>query len=244
MIRTRPGRGLAFAVFALAVQACAGDGPPSASRVVEKYMRAIGGRDAAERFPARHLTAEMSIPATGTTVSMEVWTKPVSRILARTETNGTKITTGFDGTTAWAITPLTGARILDRATIGKSFDDLNFGTVVDFARAYPTMETLGERTVDGHACWNVRMVSKDGFEVRNCFDKDSGLLVSTVVPGTEGAADMVMSDYRDFDGLRMPTRLTTTVNGQRTVTTIRSISHAPIADSVFAPPAEVRALMH
>jgi len=249
MIRRRSGRTLALAALAAAVQGCAGAdrGPPAASKVVDRYVEAIGGREATRRFPARHVVAEMSVPATGTTMQMEVWTSSgPDRMLTRTVTNGMLITSGFDGTTAWAIADGR-PRILPREAYEQAIGKGNLDTNVDFAKAYPTMETLGERTVDGHACWNVRMVSAAGAEVRNCFAKDSGLLVGTVVPAKNAradsvAAEVVMSGYRDFDGLRLPTRMTTTVGGERMITTIKSVSHAPIADSMFALPPAVRAL--
>jgi len=249
MIRTRSGRALACAVLAAALQACsgAGSGPPPASQIVEKYVSALGGRAAAERHASRHVTAEMTMPATGTTVEMEIWTARPQRVrmLSRSVTNGVTIASGYDGTTAWAIAG-DQPRILDRATFEQALGNARFDTPVDFAKTYPTMQTLGERTVEGRACWNVRMVSADSTEVQNCFDKESGLLVGTVVPKQGGGvlADVVLGDYKDFDGLRMPTHMTTTVNGQRMVTTLKSVSHAPIPDSVFALPAQVRALVH
>ncbi|HVG45224.1 MAG TPA: hypothetical protein VM890_10855, partial [Longimicrobium sp.] len=215
--------------------------------IVEKYVDAIGGRAAAERYASRHVTAEMTMPATGTTVEMEIWTARPQRVrmVSRSLTNGMTIASGYDGATAWAIA---GDRpqLLDRATFEEALGNARFDTNVDLAKTYPTMETLGERTVDGHACWNVRMVSADSTEVHNCFDKESGLLVGTVVPKQGGGvlADVVLGGYRDFDGLRMPTHMTTTVNGQRMVTTLKSVSHAPIPDSVFALPPPVRALVH
>jgi hypothetical protein len=249
MIGTRSGRTLAFAALAAAVQSCGGaeSGPPPASEVVRRYEAAIGGRAAGERFPSRHLTAEMSIPAQGRKVEMEVWTLRPNRVLARTVTNEVSITSGFDGTTAWAIAG-DEPRILDRATFEQALGNASFDTPLDFAKAYPTMETAGERTIAGRACWNVRMVSTTGAEVFHCFDKDSGLLVGTIVPnrGAPAGSDsthVVVGEYRDFDGLRMPTRMTATVGGQRMITTIKSVSHAPIADSMFALPASVRALL-
>jgi hypothetical protein len=249
MIRTRSGRTLALAALAAAAQACggAGSGPPPASEVVRRYEEAIGGRAAGERFPSRHLTAEMSIPAQGTRMEMEVWTLHPDRVLARTVTNGTTITSGFDGTIAWAIAG-DEPRILDRATFEQALGNAAFDTPADFAKAFPTMETVGERTIDGRACWNVRMVSAAGDEVRNCFDKESGLLVGTAFPARNAPAgsdstEVVVGGYREFDGLRLPTRMTTTVGGQRMITIIKSVSHAPIADSVFALPASVRAML-
>jgi len=250
MIRTRYGRSLGLAALALAVQAgaAAAQQLPPAAEVVEKYVQAIGGHAAAARFTARHVTAEMSMPAMGMTMTMETWTARPNRAFSKMEMSGMAITSGFDGTTAWVNSPMSGPKILDGPEFKQAFDNANFDNNVDFARVFPTMETIGERTVDGHACWNVRMVSANGTEVQNCFDKETGLLVGSISHQHsqmgEVTADIVMSDYKEFDGLKLPTRMTMTMGPQQVVTTIKSVSHAPVADSIFALPPEIKALQH
>jgi hypothetical protein len=253
MIHRRSAYALALGVLVAIVQACSGadHGPPSASRVVDRYMEAVGGKGAAARFPTRHIVAEMTMPgtatATGMRMNVEVWTAPPNRMLSRTFTGGMSILSGFDGTTAWAIADGQ-PRILDRSTYAEALGKVGLERSVDLAKAFPIMETLGERTIDGHDCWNVRMENAEGFAVENCFDKDSGLLVGSVVPGGNArqgdSTRVVMSEYRDFDGLQLPTRITATIGGQSMVTLLKSVSHAPIPDSVFALPPSVRALLH
>jgi hypothetical protein len=248
MIRTRTGRTLGLAALALAVQAgaAAAQQLPPAAEVVEKYVQAIGGRATAERFSARHVTAEMSMPAMGMTMTMQSWIARPNRTFSRMEMSGMAITSGFDGTTAWVNSPMSGPKILDGPELRQALDNANFDNNVDFAKVFPTMETVGERTVAGRACWNVKMVSANGTEVHTCFDKETGLLVGTVskqhTQMGEITADIVMSDYKEFDGLKLPTRMTMTMGPQQVVTTIKSVSHAPIADSVFALPPEIKAL--
>jgi len=211
-------------------------------------VQAIGGRSTAERFSTRHVTAEMSMPAMGMTMTMESWTARPNRSFSKMEMSGMAITSGFDGTTAWVNSPMSGPKILDGDEFKQAIDNANFDNNVDFTKVFPTMETVGERTVDGHACWNVRMVSANGTEVQNCFDKESGLLVGSIAHQHtqmgEMTADIVMSDYKDFDGLKLPTRMTMTMGPQQVVTTIKSVSHAPVADSIFALPPEIKALQH
>lgn len=250
-IRMRSGRPLGLAALALAVQAgaAAAQQPlPPASEVVDRYVQAIGGRAAAERLSARHVVAEMSMPAMGMTMQMETWTARPNRSFSRMEMSGMSITSGFDGTTAWVNSPMSGPKILDGPEFKQAIDNANFDNNVDFAKVFPTMETVGERTVEGHPCWNVRMVSTNGTEVQNCFDKESGLLVGTIshqhTQMGDMTADIVVGDYKEFDGLKLPTRMQMTMGPQQVVTTIKSVSHAPVADSIFALPPEVRALQH
>ena len=250
MIRNRIGRSLGLAAVALAVQAgaAAAQQLPPASQLVEKYVQAIGGRAAAERLAARHVVAEMSMPAMGMTMQMETWTARPNRMLTKMEMSGMSITSGYDGTVAWMNSPMSGPKILDGPELRQAVDNANFDNTVDFTKVFPTMETVGERTVDGHSCWNVRMVSAAGTEVQNCFDKESGLLVGSISHQHTQMGDVtieaVIGDYKDFDGLKLATRMQMTMGPQQVVTTIKSVSHAPVADSIFALPPEIKALQH
>jgi hypothetical protein len=248
MILTRTGRSLGLAALALAVQAAAAAAQqlPPASQIVEKYVQAIGGRATAERFATRHVVAEMSMPAMGMTMQMETWTARPNRQLTKMEMSGMSITSGYDGTVAWMNSPMSGPKILDGAELKQTMDNANFDINVDFAKVFPTMETVGERTVAGRPCWNVRMVSANGTEVQSCFDKESGLLVGSIsrqhTQMGEVVIDAVIGEYKDFDGLKLATRMQMTIGPQQMVTTVKSVSHAPIADSVFALPPEIKAL--
>jgi hypothetical protein len=248
MIRTRFARSLGLAALALATQAgaAAAQQLPPATQLVEKYIEAIGGRATASRFASRHVTAEMSMPAMGMTMTMETWTSRPNRMLSKVGMSGMTMASGFDGTVAWANSPMTGAKILDGAEFRQASDLANFDNNVDFTKVFPTMETIGERTVDGKACWNVRMVSANGTEVQNCFEQETGLLVGSIAKQIsamgEVTADVVIGDYREFDGLKMPTRMSVTFPQGQIITTIKSVSHAPVADSIFALPPEIKAL--
>jgi len=251
MTRTRFGRALGLSALALAVHAgpAAAQQLPPAAEVVEKYVQAIGVHDLAARFQTRHVQAEMSMPAMGMTMTMESWSARPNRAFSKIDMAGMMtVTSGYDGTVAWVNSPMSGPKILDGPEFKTALDNANFDNNVDFAKVFPTMETVGERTVDGKACWNVRMVSANGTEVQNCFDKQSGLLIGSIAKQHtqmgEVTADVVMSDYRDFDGLKLPTRTVVQMGPQQMVTTIKSVTHEPIADSVFALPPEIRALRH
>ena len=230
MIRNRIGRSLGLAAVALAVQAgaAAAQQLPPASQLVEKYVQAIGGRAAAERLAARHVVAEMSMPAMGMTMQMETWTARPNRMLTKMEMSGMSITSGYDGTVAWMNSPMSGPKILDGPELRQAVDNANFDNNVDFTKVFPTMETVGERTVDGHSCWNVRMESISHQHTQM----------------GEMTIEAVIGDYKDFDGLKLATRMQMTMGPQQVVTTIKSVSHAPVADSIFALPPEIKALQH
>lgn len=249
MLRTSFGRALGAAAFVLTAAApAAAQQLPPAAQIVAKYVDAIGGRAAWSQHTARHVVAEMSMPAMGMTMNMEMFFARPNKMLTRMNMNGMAMTGGYDGQVAWSNNPMQGPRILTGPELRQVTETADFDASVDLPRLFPTMETIGERTVNGRACWNVRMVSAGGTETKNCFDKETGLLIGSQSKQTtqmgQMDADVTFEDYRDFGGVKMPTKTTMSVAGQQMVTTIKSVSFEAIPDATFALPAEVRALPH
>jgi Domain of unknown function (DUF4412) len=246
---TRPlTRAAAFAALALAFAApLAAQELPTAKTVLDRYVEAVGGRGLIGRFQTRHSVMEMSMPAMGMTMSMETFNARPNRMLVKMEMPGLgAMTSGYDGQVAWSNNPMQGPRIIEGEELKQTLQSADFDASLDYARSYSTMETVGRGEVGGRPCWRVKMVHTSGVEVINCFDVENGLLVGATATQVSnmGAvqAEMTFSDYKDFDGFKMPTRMTTRAMGQEMVMTIKSVSHEPLDPSVFALPAEIRAL--
>jgi hypothetical protein len=249
-MRNSFGRPLALAasLLVLAGSRAQAQQLPPAAQVVDRYLTAIGGREALARLSSRHVSGEMSMPTMGMTLQLEMYTARPGKMFTRLDMGGMVITSGVADSVAWANSPMTGPKILAGAELTQALLNADFDNRFDFTKLFTTMENTGPRTVAGRACWNLRMVSTSGVEVQNCFDQETGLLIgSTAKQQTEMGeveASFVMEDYRDFDGVKMPAKTTMTLGPQTLVTTIKTVSHAAIPDSIFALPAEIRALRH
>lgn len=247
MNRIRTARFLALAGLAVAAHAAdlRAQQLPPAHQVVDRYVQAIGGRAALARLNSRHMVGETS--AAGETIQFESFNARPQKMVLVMKMNGGTITTGYDGQTAWQRSSNGGPRLVtERMELRQILDNAQFDRNLDPAVSSATMTTVGERTVEGRACWEVKTVSPHGVEATSCFDKETGLLIGR--RSREGSeigeidVDAVISGYRDFDGVKMPTRIVTTLMGQQMVTTFTSVSHAPIHASKFDLPAEIRAL--
>jgi hypothetical protein len=245
MNRNRIGQTLALAALVAAAHtgtARAQQLPP-ARQIVDRYVAAIGGRAAVARLASQHMVAEMQGP--GMTAQVESFTARPNRMLVVMNINGATITTGYDGQVAWQVSPTGPRRVVEGAELRQLLDNAQFDRNLDPAAASTSMTTVGERTVEGRACWEVKIVRARGVESTHCYDKETGLLIGT--RSKEGSqmgeieVDAVILDYRDYGGVKLPTRIVTTVMGQQMVTTFKSISHEPIPASRFEPPAAVRA---
>ncbi|HEX2204852.1 MAG TPA: hypothetical protein VHG91_16200 [Longimicrobium sp.] len=242
----RRSAGLAALALFAALPASAQELPP-AKQIVDRYVEAIGGRAALAKLNTRHSVVEMSMPAMGMSMTVEMFQARPNKMFSRMEMQGMSFTSGYDGQVAWSNNPMQGPRLLEGAEMAQTLQQADFDASMDYAKSFPTMETVGRREVAGRPCWNVRMVHTSGIEMHNCYDVDSGLLIGAsakqVSAMGEVEANLVFSDYQVFDGVRMATKTTTSMMGQEMTATLKSVTHGPVDPAVFELPAEIKALV-
>jgi hypothetical protein len=220
---------------------------PSAQQVVSRYTAAIGGDAAIERVQHRHMRAEMTMVSAGMTMSMEIWQSRPDRILMVMEIPGIgQMRQGHDGETAWSSNYIQGPRILQGEEAQQQLRQADFDANLRFDHVFPTMEMVGRAELQGRPCDQVRMVAEDGDETVACFDLESGLLLGlTSMTRTERGRDesrVEFHDYRDFGGLRVPTRTVVTVGNEEMVMTVLEMDTDQIPASMYRLPPEVAAL--
>ncbi|HEU0052969.1 MAG TPA: hypothetical protein VFQ39_07315 [Longimicrobium sp.] len=243
-VRTAVPAALALALALPAARAAAQATPqlPEAREVLERYIEAVGGRTAMLRHDARRTEAEMSMPAAGLTMTMEILNARPDKMFTRVRIPmAGELTGGYDGTTAWQVHPMTGAQALTGAELRKTQRQADFDAQANYRKWFSSMETVGRGESGGRPCWQVKIATVDGQEITNCYDVETGLLLSAT--GTEMGAEAVIlyEDYRDFGGVKYPTKVTTSAGGQQLVLTVKSVTYDAIPASAFAVPDAVKA---
>lgn len=231
----------------LQVRPLAAQSLPAADGIVRRYVEAMGG---AELRDKQGMVTEgtFSLPAMGTSGPMTVsQARPNQLVLRMTLPGIGEMRSGFDGTVGWSLNPLEGPRVLSGAELEQVRDDADFRATLRDASLIESMETVERKEVDGKACYRVRIVWTSGRETYDCYAVDSGLLLSTdlrteTVMGTVDAT-VLFSDYKEFDGIRLPTRTVQKVMGQEFVMTVNSVRFEKIDPAVFELPAEIKALV-
>jgi zinc protease len=228
-----------FAALAVAMFAApAAAQLPPAQQVLDRYAEAIGGREKAMSFQSRRLVYQVS--SGGMTIDMEAVQRRPNLGTAVMRTGMGEIRSGFDGQVAWVISPM-GPQILEGAQAEEVRIRSAFDADVLFD-AYDTIETTERAEYGGKACWKVRMVSGAGMESSRCFDVETGLLVALETTQNGMPVTAVYDEYREFDGLKYPSRFTSSAMGQEAVTTLVSVDHSNVPASEFALPDAVKAL--
>ena len=244
------GRTLAVATLALGFSAggaAAQQALPPAKQIVDRYVEAIGGREAMTRHAYRHMVAEMAMPANGMTMTMEMkFARPNKFAMKMSMPGMGSMTGGFDGQVGWSVNPMSGPQLLSGKELAQLRRTADMDANMDLAKMFPTLETVERSTAQGRPCHRVRMVSVDADTAFACFDVETGLISTMESKQTSQMGEMKtvarFEDYRDFGGIKMPARTVTSMMGQEMTLTVKSVTTTPIPDTEFQAPPEVRAL--
>jgi zinc protease len=221
---------------------------PEASAIIARYQEAIGGKDALARHSSMQATGELSMPAQGITASLELVSARPNRTAMRVSIAGLgDIRSGFTGEHAWSLNPMEGPRLLQGAEKEEAMEQGGFDASLRLASHIQSAETVERTTMGGRPCIKVRLTWASGRTTYDCYSEETGLLVgsSATRQSSMGTVEAVSlyDDYRDFGGVRMPSRITVQTVGMEQVITYREVTFDAVPDSAFEVPAEVRGLI-
>jgi hypothetical protein len=243
-------RRAAFPILAAAMAAApaAAQTPPPAEQLVQRYVEAIGGRDAVLGHRTSRTRGTIDVPAAGIQGRLEVVAGAPNRTASVVDLPGLGVMrSGFDGQVWWAADPIMGARLLQGAELDMVRDQANVLLAVRDPSVVREMRTVERTEIGGEPCWKVRMVLASGREMYDCYHVETGLVVGQVATQTSpmGAMEVTtrIGDYREVQGVRIPFRMVQEMMGMEQIITVTSVEFDAVADAEFDPPAEIHALM-
>lgn len=223
-------------------------GVPSASNIIARYVKAIGGKKAILSHSSRYMKGKFEIPAQGFSAELEIFAAKPNKRLSRVTIKGMgEMVNGFDGKVGWSMNPRSGATILEGKALRQRMHDADFYAPLHEASNFKSMENLGVSDFDGKRCYKLKLVTSSGLEYFEFYDIQTGLLVgmSADVESPMGPVPTTIfyDQYKRFDGVLTPTRIRQKLMGRDQVVTISSIEYDGVKDSVFALPDKVKALL-
>lgn len=247
MLRAGPRRLAIAAALVLAPAVLSAQELPAAAVVMAKYNEAIGGEAAFAKLPGMHSTGTYAIPGMGLTGELEVFTARPNLNLVRINVPGMgEIKQGYDGETAWSTNPMQGPRIITGDELKQITDEAHFDSAIRKLDKFQSAETVEQTEMGGQACYKVRLVWPSGRESFECYSVATGLIVgSTAKAESEMGvveATTLVQEYKQFEGITVPTRTIIQVMGMEQVLTIDSIEFVAPPASTFELPAEIKAL--
>ena len=221
---------------------------PAAKDLVARHVTAIGGRDAILKHTSVRLEGDFEVPAAGLEGTLLVVQTRDGRSAMKINVPGMgELAGGYDGTTGWSMNPMQGPRVLEGAELTQMKEDAGFQAMLRESPAIASMVTVERAALGGVTCYKVKVTYTSGRVVHDCYAEDTGLLAGTIATQETpmGAVDVatLMSDWKEFGGLRIATRLRQQAMGQEQVMVINDVRFDDPADAaVFALPPAVKAI--
>jgi photosynthetic reaction center cytochrome c subunit len=213
---------------------------PSADKIIEKYLQAMGGADAVARISTRLQKGTLTV---GTAqFPVEVLTKrPANRITTVRFPNGESVT-GFNAQAGWLSTPGHGFHEMSSAEVDASHMDAHPQFAIDPRQTFRELRVQQQEKIDGRPTYVVSGIREKSPPVQLYFDQESGLLIRLLryvdTPLGLNPTQIDYADYRQEGGVRTPFRWTVARPGGRfTIQIDQMQQNVPINDEKFAKPA-------
>lgn len=215
--------------------------------VLERYNKAVDPQGRIPSIEGIKTTVTMEMPAMGMSMTINSAARRPNQIIVDSEVPGVgSMRQGYDGTTAWAINPMQGPRILSGMEASALIEGSIFNSMTRSANLFSAMEAAGTADVAGDAATCVKFTWKSGRETTDCFSNATGLLTRTttrqVSQDGEMEIELLFKDYRNVDGLMYPHRIESAPMGMPIVMTTTSVEFGAQAANLFELPPEIKAL--
>ena len=221
---------------------------PAPRKIVDKYIAAIGGRDVLMKRSSSVMRGTFEMPAAGLRGDViGRMAKPNKMVMSITFPGIGEMRSGFDGTTAWSIDPTSGPRVLDGAELAQTQMQADFLAALHDEKNFTSMETVELADFEGRKAYTLRLVRPGNDTTYEYFDAESGLLLGTKATRDTQMGPMtattVMTNYKDFGGLQMPTTTTVRTMGQEIVMSVTSLEWDTVEPAAFELPPEIKVLV-
>src|SRR5688500_1204264 len=221
---------------------------PAPRQIIDKYVAAIGGRDALTKRSSSTMLGTFEMPAAGLRGDVVGrMAKPNRMVMSITFAGIGEIRNGFDGTTAWQIDPTSGPRVLEGTELSQARMQADFLAALHDEKNFMSMETVELADFEGKQAYTLRLIRAGGDTTFEYFDAESGLLVGTRATRDTQMGPMtattVMTNYKDFGGIQMPTTTTVKTMGQEIVMSVTSIEWDNVEPTAFELPPEIKVLV-
>lgn len=217
---------------------------PSVKQILERFIKAHGGKEALEKLKTRVMRCKLDMPAWNATMDFKIQSKAPDKRLTVLEVPGmATIREGYDGESGWSQLPNGMVVEKEGEELTKMERDCQFPRELALDRLYEDMTYRGTEQVGRKLTHVVEMKPKAGGKPeRWYFDNASGLLLRTdqESPTPEGLAmtKVLYEDYRKVDGLSIPfiVRLTEPESIRFTLRVQEVNQNVPLPDALFAKP--------
>jgi len=232
---------------------------PTPRQVVSRHLAATGLSERPAAKKSRRAVGKISIPERQLEGAFETVAARPDRYVQRTNIPGLGASsTGYDGDVGWQMQAMAGANVLEGEALRQLQHRALFDVEAHPAELYESMEVLGKVSFADRECLRLRLVRKAAGtestaegralrEIDEFYDVATGLKVGSrsTFAGPTGPREVtvVYDAYREFGGVRVPTRITQEMGGMQVVQEVETVEWNTVDEGAFEPPPEVRAIL-
>jgi len=213
---------------------------PPASEVIEKYVQAIGGKEAIRRVSSR--VEKGNVTMFGRQFSVEIVAQAPAKYRETMDLPKGKDITVYDGREGWMAFPGRPVREMGSADVDAARMDGDLMFPTDATNVFTELRVAKPEIIDGRVAYQILGIRAGQPPAQLYFDEQSGLLVRleryAESPLGLYPTQVNYSDYRSVDGVKIPFRITTARPGSSVAIQLNSVQqNVPIDESTFAKPA-------
>ena len=182
-------------------------GMPTVDELIDKHIKALGGKEAIEKITSRSAKGSFEIEAMNMTGALEMYAKAPNKNAMKIDLPGVGVVnTVYDGAKAWDSNPMTGLRELTGAELAAMKRRADFNPELNFKKYYTKMEVKGKEKIGANEAYVVVATPVEGEPEKIYFDINSGLIVRRDVEadGPQGKmpTEIYTEDYKVVDGVK------------------------------------------
>ena len=216
---------------------------PTADQLIDKFVKALGGKEALEKLTSRTSKGKIEIAAFNVSGTFEAQNKNPNLTSMNADLTGAGVfKSGFDGTVAWEANPMIGLREKAGTELADARLEAVFHRELRMKELFPTMVVKGKQQVAGKDAWVVLATPKEGSPITMYFDAQSGLVLRDDAeresPEGKVPIQTYYEDYREVDGIKMPFKMRQVSPMFELVIALDEVKHnGPVDDAKFKKPA-------
>jgi hypothetical protein len=223
---------------------------PSGRAVIDRYIEVAGGKEAFLKHKSVLLKGKTEVAGKDIGGAMTLATAKPNKMVLIVDLAGISIKTGFDGKVGWQVNPLTGPSIMEGGELRDMSRQADFFSILHDEKDFKSIENLGKTNFEGEECYKIKLTYPDGGDITEFYNVKTGLQKGFV--GTQESslgtitATSVNEEHKKFGDLLLPSRVTQKMAGAGLAQTmvVESVEYDNVADSMFEPPAEIKALLN
>jgi len=221
---------------------------PSAKEVRDRFVKELGGKEAIQKHESYTLTGRLEVPAAGVSGDITAYAMRPDRQFARITIPGYgEITSGYDGAVAWRMDPSTGPMVLTGRMLEQALREADMDSQLKPESEFASVEVVEKTTFEGQDAYKLKYVTKTGETFFEYYSVASGLQIGGEYDAETPMGVMkvvtTMKEYKEFEGMRMPTHVEATQGPMKQIVKVGSVSTSKVDPAVFALPPQIKALV-